>query len=444
MNKRLLRSITITIALAAVVAACSPTAVTPGDATAPPTPAPTNVPVTVPVTNVPVDTVAPTAAPATPTEPGQAETPEATAVATAAGPVDPAAYTFAEVADGFANPVLVTHAGDGSGRLFVVEQVGAIRIIQDGAVLPDPFYDMTGQVSQAYEQGLLGLAFSPHYAEDGAFFINYTDLDGDTHIDRCRVAADDANHGGECVTILVVDDPYVNHNGGHLIFGPDGYLYIGMGDGGGGNDPDDRAQDLSQLLGKLLRLDVSGDAATYTSPPDNPFAGQAGAREEIWAYGLRNPWRFSFDRATGDLYLGDVGQNAFEEVDYQPGGSAGGENYGWPYLEGRRVNTEANDAAPDGFSSVPPLTSYAQEVGGCTVVGGYVYRGPSLPELNGVYFFADFCSGLVWVLPAGTPDPSVTQWASTGVSISSFGEDEAGELYLVSLSGTVYRLERGR
>jgi glucose/arabinose dehydrogenase len=356
--------------------------------------------------------------------------------------VDPAAYTFAEVASGLEAPVLVTHAGDGSGRLFVVEKVGAIRILQDGAVLPDPFYDMRGQVSTGNEQGLLGLAFSPHYAQDGTFFINYTDLEGDTHVDRCRVSAGDPNRAGDCATVLTVDQPYANHNGGHLAFGPDGYLYIGLGDGGSGNDPDDRAQDLSQLLGKLLRLDVSGDEAPFTAPPDNPFIGQGNARTVIWAYGLRNPWRFSFDRATGDLYIGDVGQNAFEELDYQPAGSTGGENYGWPYLEALRVNTQAPHAAPDGFSSVPPLVNYAQEVGGCSIVGGYVYRGAALPELNGRYFFGDYCTGQVWTIPAGTPAATVTPWANLGTSLSSFGEDEAGELYVVGLGGTIYELTK--
>ncbi len=429
----------LTLLTALALAACNANTPTPTRAPVATEPLPTAAA----ATDLPA-TVSPSATQALPAGTAAPAETTATVPAPPAGPVDPAAYTFAKVADGFDNPVLVTNAGDGSGRLFVVEQDGAIRIVQAGALLPDPFYDLTGQVSRSSEQGLLGLAFSPHYADDGVFFINYTDRDGNTHVDRCQVAAGDPNHGGDCATILKINQPYGNHNGGSLAFGPDGYLYVGTGDGGAGNDPDENAQDLNDLLGKLLRLDVSGAAAAYTPAAGNPFIGQAGARGEIWAYGLRNPWRFSFDRATGDLYLGDVGQNAFEEVDYQPADDAGGVNYGWPYLEGQRVNTEAQHAAPNGFSATPPLVSYAQEVGGCTVVGGYVYRGANLPELNGLYFFGDYCSGLVWTLPAATPDPAVTQWASTGISISSFGEDEAGELYLVSLGGTIYRLERAK
>ena len=439
------RLLAVTLSLALAIVACSPAAGTPTATTAPTAavngthegPPPTAVESTA--------TVPPTDAPATDAPPTEAPTAAPTDAPVTGGPetVDPAAYTFELVAEGFANPVLATHAGDGSGRLFVVEKVGAIRIVQpDGTVLPDPFYDMTGRVSESSEQGLLGLAFSPDYAEDGTFFINYTDLNGDTHVDRCHVADSDPNQGGDCATVITVPQPYVNHNGGHLAFGPDGYLYIGLGDGGAGNDPEDRAQDLSTRLGKILRLDVSGDEVAFSPAPGNPFSDQGGVAAEIWAYGLRNPWRFSFDRATGDLFIGDVGQNAFEELDYQPASSTGGENYGWPYLEALRVNTEAPHAAPDGFSSVPSLVNYAQEVGGCSIVGGYVYRGPSLPELNGTYFFGDYCTGNVWTLPAATAAPAVTAWPSTGFNLSSFGEDEAGELYAVDLNGSVYRLVR--
>ncbi|MCC7357864.1 MAG: PQQ-dependent sugar dehydrogenase [Anaerolineales bacterium] len=442
MKTQPLLALTLSVTLA--ILACSPAVVS--TSTAPPPTAAADTPASPPPTPAAgTATTPPTAGAATDAPPDAPATVPPTAAPVTGGPetVDPADYTFQLVAEGFADPVLVTHAGDGSGRLFVVEKVGSIRILRpDGTVLPDPFYDMTGQVSQDSEQGLLGLAFSPRYAEDGAFFINYTDLNGDTHVDRCHVSGSDPNQGGDCATLLFVPQPAWNHNGGHLAFGPDGYLYIGLGDGGDSNDPDDRAQNLNDRLGKLLRLDVSGDEAAYSPAPGNPFSDQGGAAAEVWAYGLRNPWRWSFDRATGDLYIGDVGQNAFEELDYQPASSAGGENYGWPYLEALRVNTEAPRAAPDGFSSVPPLVNYAQEVGGCSIVGGYVYRGRSLPELNGVYFFGDYCTGNVWTLPAATPDPAVTQWPSTGFNISSFGEDEAGELYAVDLNGGVYRLVR--
>jgi glucose/arabinose dehydrogenase len=344
------------------------------------------------------------------------------------------------VAEGFDNPVYVTHAGDGSGRLFVVEQSGQIRIIQEGAILPEPFLDLTGiAVDNAFERGLLGLAFHPRYAENGQFFVNYTDVNGDTAVARYTVSAGDPDRADpdSAQIILRVEQPYPNHNGGDLAFGPDGYLYIGMGDGGSAGDPQGNGQNLNTLLGKMLRLDVdSGEP--YAIPPDNPFAGRSIAQPEIWAYGLRNPWRFSFDRATGDLYIADVGQNAYEEVNFQPADSPGGENYGWDLMEGLHPY---EGSPPSDANLVLPVAEYAQSEGGCSVTGGYVYRGQALPELLGVYFFGDYCSGLVWALhrtAEGAWERAL--FTRTTFSISSFGEDEAGELYVVDHGGAVYQL----
>jgi len=395
-----------------------------------------------------------------PTQPAQTEPPPATATATPTaqpteppiepsptlpptatpplgpGEFDPANYAFELVANGFSQPLLVTHASDGSGRLFVVEQTGGIHVVQDGQVLPEPFLNLRGQVSGAYEQGLLGLAFHPDYAQNGEFFISYTDLNGDTQVERCQVSEDPNVADAEsCVTVLSVDQPYRNHNGGGIGFGPDGYLYIGLGDGGAGGDPEGRAQNLSTLLGKMLRLDISGDEAPYSVPTDNPFVGRDDANWEIWAWGLRNPWRWSFDRATGDLYIGDVGQNAYEEINFQPAGT-GGLNYGWDYFEGLHT---FEGQPPAGLDLVEPIVEYAQSAtGGCSVTGGYVYRGPSLPELSGLYYFGDVCAGTIWVL---VPGGEMLIWAQTSFALSSFGEDEAGELYVTDLNGGgIYRL----
>ncbi|MBF8285408.1 MAG: hypothetical protein HW378_4323 [Anaerolineales bacterium] len=266
---------------------------------------------------------------------------------------------------GLDEPVDLKHAGDGSGRLFVIEQPGRIRIVENGELLPDPFLDIEPLVnSRGNEQGLLGLAFYPDYAANGLFFVNYTDVNGDTVVARYAVSADDPSRAdpASAKIILQVDQPFPNHNGGDLVFGPDGYLYIGLGDGGSGGDPQGNGQNLNALLGKMLRIDVNhGDP--YAIPPDNPFAGRAGARPEIWAYGLRNPWRYSFDRATGDLYIADVGQNAYEEVDFQPADSRGGENYGWNKYEGFHAY---DGGATDGLTM--PVAEYAHAVGGCLLL----------------------------------------------------------------------------
>lgn len=322
----------------------------------------------------------------------------------------------------------------GDDALYVVEKTGRVQAVRAGGLDPVPVLDLSEQVSTGGEQGLLGLTFSP----DGArLYVNYTDTGGDTRIVEYRVAEGRADPA-TARELLKVAQPYANHNGGHLAFGPDGKLWIGLGDGGSGNDPQNRAQNLGDLLGKLLRIDPTPSATTpYTIPPDNPFVGQAGARGEIWSSGLRNPWRFSFDRSTGDLWIGDVGQNAVEEVDFAPGASKGGENWGWPALEGNRAN---KGAAPAG--AVAPILDYDQDDGGCSVVGGYVYRGSRIPGLAGAYLYGDYCRGNVAALRQS--DGRVAEESDLGLEVdglSSFGEDAAGELYALSLDGSVYRID---
>ena len=385
------------ILTAALLAACA----APG-ATATPAPATPTTAAAASVTEQPAATatvvtateVPPTAPPTNTAAPA----PTATAASTRPAGGSPGDYVFEKVADGFALPLLVTHAGDGSGRMFVVQQRGLIRIMKDGQVLPEPFLDLSALVTPGgNEQGLLGLAFAPDYAQSGIFYVHYTDLNGDTRVARYRAPAPDADQADpdSAEVLLSVDQPYANHNGGYLAFGPDGFLYVGLGDGGSQGDPHGNGQNKNALLGKLLRLDVSGGGESYSVPPSNPFVGQADARGEVWAYGFRNPWRFTFDRATGDLFIGDVGQNAYEEIDYQPAASPGGENYGWNLMEGPQPY---RGNPPAGAVLVPPVAEYSHDVGGCSVTGGYVYRGPGLPELDGTYFYGDYCSGLIWTL----------------------------------------------
>lgn len=345
---------------------------------------------------------------------------------------DAANYTWAPVAEGFIRPVDIQNAGDGSGRLFIVEQTGRILVYDNGRVSPTPFLNIIDEVgSSGNEQGLLGLAFHPHYAENGLFFVNYTDRSGNTVIARFHVS-DDPNVADPAseTQLLHVDQPYPNHNGGVLVFGPDGYLYAGLGDGGSGGDPLGNGQNTSTLLGKILRLDVdSGEP--YAIPAGNPFGS------EVWAYGLRNPWRFSFDRATGDLWIGDVGQGDWEEIDYLPAGSPAGANFGWNLMEGS--HPFKGDAQP---GLLLPVAEYSHAEGGCSVTGGTIYRGAALPEWQGIYLYGDFCSGKVWGLIRSTDGWQSQVQFETGFSISSFGEDEAGEVYIANLQGAIYRLER--
>ncbi len=376
-----------------------------------------------------------TAAPENPS-PAPVETPDAAG----AVPADPASLEIAlvPVVDGLSQPIGITAAGDGSGRLFILEKVGRVRVVKDGVLLEEPFLDLTDRVNSAsYEQGLLGLAFHPDYAANGYFFVHYTGSRGEGVIARFAVTGDpDMADPASEENILTIAQPAPNHNGGHIAFGPDGYLYIGLGDGGAAGDRFGNGQNLQTLLGSMLRIDV--DELPYTIPPDNPFVGDAAALDEIWAYGLRNPWGFSFDRLTGDLYIGDVGQNLYEEINFQPASSFGGENYGWPITEG----FHCYDAVScDTTGLVMPVAEYDHSRG-CSVTGGLVYRGGQFPEMDGVYFFGDFCSGIVWGLARGASGIwQVAVLARSGLQISAFGADENGEIYVLDMQGGgVYQL----
>jgi glucose/arabinose dehydrogenase len=318
-----------------------------------------------------------------------------------------------------------------------------IRILQDGQVLAEPFLDISAQVSCCGERGLLGLAFHPDYEQNGFFYVNYTDLNGDTSISRFSVSADPGRADPQSeARLLRIAQPFPNHNGGATVFGPDGYLYLGLGDGGSGGDPMGNGQNPEVLLGKILRIDVNA-GEPYSIPADNPFASGGGAAE-VWAYGLRNPWRISFDRQTGDLYIGDVGQGMWEEIDFLPAGSPGGTNFGWNAREGARRFPGGLDL-PDSVELNAPVAEYAHSLG-CSVTGGFVYRGERLPAWQGVYLFGDVCSGFVWGLVRGADgDWQNQRLFETGFSVTSFGEDEGGEIYLVngpySGDGSIYRLE---
>jgi glucose/arabinose dehydrogenase len=356
---------------------------------------------------------------------------------------DPAGYEWQVVVDGMARPLdLLSPPGD-QQRIFIVEQGGVIRILQDGALLDTPFLDISAKVKrEGNEQGLLGLAFHPQFAENGYLYVNYTGQTGvgDTVIARYSLLDGDPNQAdpNSEVVLLTVAQPYANHNGGGMVFGPDGYLYMSLGDGGSAGDPQGNAQNLDTYLGKLLRVDVDGDEP-YAIPASNPFSA-GGGLPEIFAYGLRNPWRFSFDRATGDLYIADVGQNAWEEIDFQPAGAPGGWNYGWDYLEGTHA---FEGQPPEGALLAAPVFEYQHGIG-CSVTGGYVYRGTALPEFNGIYLFSDYCSGRVWgLLQAADGSWMNKELFQTGWNVSSFGLDAQGELYLIDQSGgTVYKLVR--
>jgi glucose/arabinose dehydrogenase len=321
----------------------------------------------------------------------------------------------------------------GDGTLYLVEQVGRVRAVRGGRLDPTPVVDISGQVNAGGERGLLGLAFSP---DGGYLYLHYTDLAGDHQVSELVMGGRRADPGSER-SVLRIDDPFGNHNGGQLAFGPDGRLYLGFGDGGGGGDPQGNGQSLGSLLGKILRIDPRpGGGRPYRVPSDNPFVDRAGARPEIWAYGLRNPWRFSFDPASGDLWIGDVGQNAFEEVDREPAGS-GGRNYGWNRREGRHAY--AGGERPGG--AVDPVIEYGRAGGACTVIGGFVYRGQRIRGLRGAYLYGDYCAGLVRA--ARVRGGKVAEQRDLGLnvpSLSSFGVDAAGELYALSLGGPVYRI----
>lgn len=340
------------------------------------------------------------------------------------------------IANNLSRPLFLTYSPDDTGRLFILEQGGTIRIWQNGRLLPEPFLDISSLVACCGERGLLGLAFHPNFRQNNLFFLNYTNRSGNTVIARYRANGNRAEADSAQI-LLTIAQPYANHNGGMIAFGPDGMLYIGMGDGGSGGDPINAGQRLDTLLGKILRIDVNrseGNRA-YAIPADNPTL--AGRRSEIWSYGWRNPWRFSFDRQTGDMWIADVGQNAVEEVHFQPASSKGGENYGWRIMEGNRCFNPPQNCNREGL--VMPVLTYTHDQGR-SITGGYRYRGSAMPAFRGAYFYADYVSGRIW---AATPQGE--RWQSrevlkTDLNISSFGEDAAGELYVIDHRGTVYRM----
>ena len=357
------------------------------------------------------------------------------------------AIVLTQIVGGLDSPVFVTSSHDGLGRLFVVEKTGKIRIVKNGVLLPTPFLDISDEVSRGGEQGALGLAFHPKFKTNGLFYVDFTRANGDTVINRYRVSPTnrDVAIRSSARRIITIAQPFDNHNGGMIAFGAGGFLYIGMGDGGSGGDPGNRAQNRNSLLGKILRINVNGSvgARHYLSPSSNPYVGRPG-RNEIWSLGLRNPWRFSFDRLTGDLWIGDVGQNMYEEIDRAKVSTTGtsrgrGVNFGWRQMEGSHCFNPATRCNRAG--KVRPAVEYTH-ADGCSVTGGYVYRGKAIPSLFGKYVFADFCSGKIWTFPSKAKWPvGRTLLMDTDLSISSFGEDGSGELYAVDLAGAIYKFK---
>jgi glucose/arabinose dehydrogenase len=354
---------------------------------------------------------------------------------------DPSGYSWQELVSGLDQPEGLMNAGDGSGRLFILEQGGLIRILKDGALLPTPFLDLTQKVDCCGEKGLLGLVFHPNYLQNGFFYVDYTEKTGNqlfTVIARYSVSANDPNQADPNteMRMLHIKQPFQNHKGGQLAFGPDGYLYIGMGDGGSEGDPDGNGQSLQTLLGKILRIDVDHDEP-YAVPSDNPYVN-GGGLWEIWASGLRNPWRFSFDRLNGDLYIGDVGQDAWEEINWLRADSSGGVNFGWSFFEGTHPYRGSPPAA---IKFVMPVAEYSHDFGNA-VIGGYVYRGIDLPAWQGVYLYGDYGSGRVWgLLHLKDGSWQNAEMFQTGRQISSFGVDENGEIYLVDNAGSILMLK---
>jgi glucose/arabinose dehydrogenase len=358
-------------------------------------------------------------------------------------PNDPtkASFKLVEVATGLnGGPLGLVDPDDGSRRLFIVQKSGVVLIYVDKQLIETPFLDISGLTSQSSEQGLLGLDFHPDFKNNGQFYVDYTDVNGDTVVARYRVSGDDPNVAdpNSAEQLLFVDQPFPNHNGGGVMFGPDGYLYVSFGDGGSQGDPNGNGQNISEVLGSIIRIDVDnteGDKP-YAIPDDNPFVDDPNAAPEIWDFGLRNPWRFSWDRETGELYIADVGGGVYEEINVEPADS-GGNNYGWVIMEGPECY-EGSGCSTDGLTL--PVAQYTHDFG-CSVTGGYVYRGDDQESLIGLYFFADYCSGLMWAL--GKNDAG--EWImsdpiETGLAISSFGEDRNGEIYATDLNGGLYRL----
>jgi glucose/arabinose dehydrogenase len=354
-----------------------------------------------------------------------------------------------KVTGGLSKPVFVTSARDGTSRLFIVEQTGRIRIWSGSSLLTTPFLNLAASVSKGGEQGLLGLAFHPSFTTNRKFYVNYTNLSGDTLVREYRASATNPNRvqSGSGRTIIKIDQPYANHNGGMIGFGPDGYLYIGVGDGGSAGDPGNRAQDKDSLLGKMLRINVNGKTSTRNSlvPSSNPYVGTAG-RNEIWQRGLRNPWRWSFDRTTGNLWIGDVGQGRYEEVDRAVRTSSGAgkaANWGWRVMEGFHCYKPASGCNKSGKRL--PVVEYSHGSNGrCSVTGGYVYRGSAIPAMVGWYVYGDYCSGEIFTISSGAASPATAiRLLDTSLLISSFGESAGRELFVTDLGGNLYRIVAG-
>jgi glucose/arabinose dehydrogenase len=351
---------------------------------------------------------------------------------------EPGGFAWQQIITGLIRPVAFIAIPRQPDRFLVVEQPGLVRILDNGVMLTDPFLDIQDRVgSEGAEQGLLDLEPDPNFAENGYFYVNYTNREGDTRISRFQTVDPEkvrAEPNSEEI-ILQIQQPYSNHNGGDIDFGPDGLLYIATGDGGSAGDPLGNAQSLNTLLGKILRIDVNGELP-YSIPDDNPFVSGDGLAE-IWAYGLRNPWRFSFDSLTGDIYIADVGQDMWEEINYSEQSKAAGVNFGWNIFEG---NHEYSGVQPSGFSTQSPVLEY-NHGSGCSVTGGEVYRGNQLPELYGVYFYGDYCSGNVWGLFKNEAGSWQNKLLFENIAqISSFGLDDFGELYLVDHNGRILKL----
>jgi len=346
------------------------------------------------------------------------------------------------VVSGLSSALYVTAPPGDTNRIFVVQQSGVIRVLRRDTLLAPPFLTVSSVIAYGGEQGLLSLAFHPRYATNGFLYVGYTAKNGDVTVARYHVSTDPnvADPASGTILLTVPHSTYGNHNGGLVLFGPDGYLYVGIGDGGSEGDPSGNGQDSTKLLAKILRIDVDG-GTPYAIPPTNPFVGRPPAAPEIWAYGVRNPWRFSFDRATGDLYIGDVGQDLWEEIDFAPSGDRGGHDYGWNVMEGMHCYQPSSGCVTTGLNL--PVYEYGHGPG-CSIAGGYVYRGTALPAFAGRYFFGDYCAGWVhsFVMQNGSVTDVVDHSAEFGLipGLTSFGEDARGELYITSSNGDVYRI----
>ena len=359
-----------------------------------------------------------------------------------AASAEPQQIRLTQIAENLDRPIDIVHAGDASGRLFIVLQGGKIVIHSGTRILSKPFLNIAEEITCCGEQGLLSLAFHPHYETNGLFYIYYVNRTGNLVLARYKVSSQRniANKNSRRVLLTIPHPQFGNHNGGKLVFGKNGYLYLSVGDGGGGGDLSNNAQSLGTLLGKILRLDVDA-SSPYSIPPDNPFVNRGGVRKEIWSYGLRNPWRISFDKLRGHLYIADVGQGEWEEVNFEPRRSSGGVNYGWRRMEGKHCFNPPNNCNSGALKL--PVAEYSHSEG-CAVTGGYVYRGALIPSLRGTYLYADYCSGTVWGLKRVSGKWTTQKLLSSGMNISTFGEDENGELYLAHHSdrGAIFRFDR--